>query len=152
MRWRRRRFSSSEHPSYVYGAAWWHRIVLALGVFGLAAMSPAPGTYPSWLVIGVIMAPVALFELGALLIEEAASDWWQRGGILTQLAAACAYVVVFCLLWRLGTDEPRAAWGGRTMAVVGGGLVVLVARAGTAALHGPLPTATLVDSKRRRGE
>jgi hypothetical protein len=150
MTWSRsRRFSSSEHPSYVYGTAWWHRFVLSLGLFGLAAMSPAPGVYPSWLVIGVITMPVVLLELGALLVDETVSDRWQVRGVIAQLAGVIAYAFVFCLLWRVGTEEPQAAWLGRTLAGVCGLLVLLVARAAAVTLRGPLPAARLVGSTRR---
>lgn len=107
------------------------RFLLIFGTFGLAALSPDPDLYPTWLVMLVLLAPLVLLELGAGVEDEAERAGSLRLAIGLQLGGALAYVFAFTLLLGLhGLELRRHVALGSVLASLGTPVAFVVLRDG----------------------
>jgi hypothetical protein len=97
----------------------WMRAVLYLGSIGLAAMTPPRGLYPTWIIVGLIVVPIALLELGDAILEDARSLRTARVAQLVSIAGALAYPFVYGLYASMGTDHPSARTVGLALGSIG---------------------------------
>lgn len=100
------------------------RLFLIFGTLGLAALFPQLVRGPAWLAVGLTMLPFGLFELGALLAEDAApgTGRWRAGARL-QLAGGVFYFAALCA--GAGSVTPRLRGAPFLIAMAALGLVTV---------------------------
>lgn len=116
------------------------RLLLILGTLGLAVLAPPKGTYPIAWVMGLLMAPLVLLELGAGIEDEAERRRTLRLAIGLQLAGAVAFIAALGLAggWHARAAAPPVLWGA-ALAAPGAAVAFVVLRDGLARFPGPTP-------------
>ena len=86
------------------------RWLVYVGTLGIVALAPGREQHaPAWLVLGLALLPIGLFELGAGIASEAQSERAIGWGLRFQVAAACAYVGLLVAVLALPTRKPPGA-------------------------------------------
>ena len=96
------------------------RVLVILGSLGMATLAPGREQHaPAWLVVGLVMLPFVLLELGAGIAGEASSQSSVAWGLRLQVFGALSYLVILAVTVALPFARSRGTWIAGTVTLLG---------------------------------